>query len=440
MRTLARSVFREITSSALIGVTLFSFVLLLQRLGSGKLFELLVRAAAPAPTVGYLFLLVLPPVLTFTIPIGVLVGTLIVLSRMSADGEITGLRAAGVPGRKVLPPVLLFASLGSGLTGLCSIWLTPAAIRETYAVLNRLIASQVTAEVRPRVFEERFPDVILYVADVVPGPVVRWRKVFIADQRSTVGERASELPRITLAREALAVSDVPRQRIQLSLIEGSTHEVGKDPAEYFLSMFPRGEQTLAVARSDEVHARAYSEMETRRLLEEARQSLEARIELHQRFALPLACLVLALLAVPLGASSRKGGRSFAVVLTVALAFFYYMGLISLIGLARQEAVPVEAAVWTPNAVLAMLGAVFTARMEQPGERDWVAGLMRHAAGLRASLASLRRPAAIRNGSRPLRLTLAPQIVDTYILSSFLSYLALLLAAFVLMTHVFTFFE
>jgi len=440
MGTLARAIFREIASSALVGVTLFSFVLLLQRLGSGKLFELLVRASAPAATVGYLFLLVLPPVLTFTVPVGVLVGTLVVLSRMSGDGEVTGLRAAGLPGWRILPPVLACALLGLVVTAACSLWLTPAAIRETYAVLNRLLASQVTAEVRPRVFEEQFPETILYVADVVPGPVVRWRKVFIADQRSTLGGDRGELPRVTLAQEALAVADVARQRVQLSLIEGSTHEVGKDPAESYHALFPRGEQSLAVARSDEVRARAYSEMNTSRLFREARNSVEARIELHQRMALPPACLVLALLAVPLGLSSRKGGRSSAVVLTVALAFLYYMGLISLIGLARQGTLPAAAAVWAPNAVLALAAVVFNARMERPGERDWLARVSQQTAALRGALAGLRRRPMPSDGKRPLRLTLAPQIVDTYVLSSFLFYLAVLLSAFVLMTHVFTFFE
>ncbi|MCS7314842.1 MAG: LptF/LptG family permease [Bryobacterales bacterium] len=445
MGILARAILREIAASASTGIALFSFVLILQRLGSGKLFELLVRASAPAQTVAWLFLLVLPPVLVFTLPVGVLVGTLIVISRMSSDGEITGLRAAGVPVWRILPAVAVLGVLGMVLTALCSLWLTPAAIRETYAVLNRLAASQITAEIRPRVFEEQFPDAILYVADVVPGPAVRWRKVFLADQRSTAGQDKGELPRVTLAREAVAIADAARQRVQLSLIEGSTHEVGKDPAEYLNTYFPRGEQTLAVMPPGEIRARAYSEMDTGSLLAEAAHSIEARIELHQRLALPLACPLLALLAVPLGASSRKGGRSSAVVLTVALAFLYYMGLISLIGLARQGSLPVAAAVWTPNVVLALTAGALGKRLERPGEGDWLADLAARAVSLRRWVAPLWRrrgsaTAGARDGRHPLRFSLAPQILDTYVLSSFLFYFAVLLAAFVLMTHVFTFFE
>ena len=91
------------------GTVLFTFVLFLQRVG--RLFEILVRSSAPPPTVGTLFGLAIPFTLAFTAPLGVLVGVLIALSRMSSDGEITAMRAAGVPSRKVIAPVLILATL-----------------------------------------------------------------------------------------------------------------------------------------------------------------------------------------------------------------------------------------------------------------------------------------------------------------------------------------
>src|SRR5512132_1740519 len=97
MSILSRRVFREIIASALLGVVLFTFVLFLQRVS--PFFALLVKTSAPPKTVGYLFSLMLPWVLTFTIPVGVLVGVLMTLSRMSSDGEVTALRASGVSAR-----------------------------------------------------------------------------------------------------------------------------------------------------------------------------------------------------------------------------------------------------------------------------------------------------------------------------------------------------
>src|SRR5579872_198437 len=123
MRLLSRAIFREVASSAMLGTVLFTFVLLLQRVG--RLFEILVRSSAPPATVGHLFALAIPFTLTFTVPLGVLVGVLIALSRMSTDGEITAMRAAGVPSRKVIAPVLMFATLAMLITATASLWLTP---------------------------------------------------------------------------------------------------------------------------------------------------------------------------------------------------------------------------------------------------------------------------------------------------------------------------
>src|SRR5579872_1679601 len=120
MRILTRYVFREIVSSALLGTLLATFVIFLQQVD--KLFELLVRSSAHTTTVLWLFALALPPVLPLTVPFGVLVGILIGLGRMSTDGEITAMRAAGVSSRRVIPPVLAFAFLATLLTGMASLW------------------------------------------------------------------------------------------------------------------------------------------------------------------------------------------------------------------------------------------------------------------------------------------------------------------------------
>ena len=167
MGLLFRAIFREVAKSAIFGAALFTFVLFLQRVG--KLFEILVRSSAPPATVAHLFVLAIPFTLSFTMPLGVLVGVLIALSRMSSDGEIIALRAAGVPSRKVIPPVLVFATLAMLITASASLWLTPYATWKTYKVLNQLVAAELTSEVQPQVFDEGFPNRILYISDVTPG-------------------------------------------------------------------------------------------------------------------------------------------------------------------------------------------------------------------------------------------------------------------------------
>src|SRR5882672_5128470 len=122
MRLLGRTILREIFVSAALGAVLFTFVLFLQR--ARPLFEFLVRSSGPPSQIALLFSLVLPQALPFTVPLGVLVATLITLSRMSSDGEITAMRAAGVSGRTVVAPILWFGFMAMLVALAASLWLT----------------------------------------------------------------------------------------------------------------------------------------------------------------------------------------------------------------------------------------------------------------------------------------------------------------------------
>lgn len=442
MGILSRKVFREISTGAFLGTVLFTFILFLQRLG--RLFEQLVTTGSSFEQVAGLFFLILPEALIFTIPIGVLVGVLIAMGRMSSDAEIVALRAAGVPSRRLLIPVLMFSFLGLALTAYASCLLKPWAKRETIRILNQMVAAQLTAEIRPRLFEEQFPNRILYVEDVVPGPVVRWKKVFMADlrppsERDGAGEQG-EGPRITLASEAVAMPDISNNRIQLVFASGKSYEVGQNAAQYISTEFPKMNQALDAPQRREITTSDFSDIDMVELAEKAKTNVDAAIEFHRRMALPGACVILAILAVPLGVSSRKGGKSAAFVLTVILAFLYYMGLISVIALARQGSIPAGLGVWTPNLIYGLLAIVLIIRLEFPDDRDWT-GLVREYVVRAWNRLTKRAPFSPRaEGIQNLRLPLLPQIVDTYILSGFLYYFVVLLASFVLMTHVFTFFE
>ena len=451
-RILSFYIFREIVSSALLGTMLFTFVLFLRNVG--QLFELLVRRTASGEVVAYLFALMLPQTLTFSVPMGVLVGILIGLGRMSGDGEVIAMRAAGIPSRRFIGPVAAFALLGMVAAGSVSLYLGPHALREFYRLQNRMRSSQLSAEIQARVFEEGFPNTILYVRDVIPGPVVRWKGVFLADLRSPQERSNGSVnknvtgPRVTEAEEAVAVPDPRKNEIQLHLINGGTHEQSTDPEQYFNYSFDQTDQILDTSPAPVARAhRPYQEMFTTELPYYCRYAenwTEARIELYQRLALPVACLVLSLVGIPLGISSRRSGKSTGVVMTVILVFLYYTLLISGIGLAREQRLPVGPAVWGADIFFALFGLILLLRLDAPGDRDWVMVAGNWVSRLRApGLAWLSgkegAPPRAANG-RALGLSLLFQLLDSYVLSSFLFYFAVLLASFVLLYHVFSFFE
>ena len=440
MRLLGRYVFREILSSTFLATLLATFVIFLH--GVDKIFEVLVHSNPSPLDIITLFALALPPVLPWTIPFGMLVGILIGLGRMASDGEIVAMRASGVSSRKVIPPVLLFASLAMGLAAFSSLRLAPLSFRESDQIIDHLIATRVSAAIEPRVFDEDFPNNVLYVGDVPParpGDPQLWRNVFMADvtppEQRTSGIRGkAEGPLITVARDAVVVPDLAHNRIQLSLRDAAQYEMAKDGIAHD-SAFPRGEQALDASPPEPSATPEFPQMNTRELTRyDGPDWIEARVELHRRFAEPVACIMLALVGIPLGIATRKGGKSAAYILAVFLAFFcYHLSSITLIGVARQQVVPVPVAMWLPDAAFGIAGLILLIRMERPGDRDLVAGI-------RFLLARFKRPAPRAASSGSGRLPLLPQIIDTYILSTFVFHCTLWLASLVCMTLVYNFFE
>lgn len=452
MRILSRYVFREILSSALLGTFLTTFVIFLQQVAS-RLFELLVRSSATPQTVVKLFVLALPAVLPLSIPFGVLVGILIGLGRLAADGEIIAMRAAGIPSFRIIPPVIVFASLATILCIYAYVWLTPLSISETQRVLRRVIASSMTADVQARVFDQQFPNTILYIGDIRPGPVTEWRNIFLADltppeQRTQGLKQQAVGPRVTTAHEALAIPDVPNKRLQLSFRSATTHEIAKEGIDY-TSFTPHIEQALDALDKNKPPEHSYREMPTPELWEYTRkqspkteESIESRIELQKRLALPFACLFLGMVGIPLGSSSRKGGKSSGYIWAIFLAFFcYYMSFIALVGLAKQRTLPVETALWLPNAIFGLAGLIFWFRLEMPGDTDFIATIQSVLKRLFRVFSRPVRRAAPASSTRRISSRISIfSLVDSYILGSFAFYFTLILISLVLLTDIFQFFD
>ena len=295
MRILTRYILREVTTHALIGVGVFTFVLFTRDLG--QILELVVRNSAPLPSVAEVFFLIVPVTLTISIPAGVLVGILIGLSRLAADSEITAMRASGIGVWSFLRVISIFA-LAAWLLALANgVYVAPRSQAAMARLQDQLKSSQISFEVQPRVFYEGFPQLVLYVQNVqaAQGAAV-WKGVFIADTSTP------NSPRITLAEEGILVSE-GANTLHLRLSNGSTHELDpKTPGNYQISTFEHTDLPIPMRQAEsgkEQEPAPVSQLRTRELWQHARDKSNPMsrwdwIELHRRFALPTSCLVLAL--------------------------------------------------------------------------------------------------------------------------------------------------
>jgi LPS export ABC transporter permease LptG/LPS export ABC transporter permease LptF len=448
VRILTRYILGEILSHTLIGCALFTFILFMRDLP--HILEMMVRNSSTFTNVLQIFLFMLPNTFRVTIPMGVLVGVLLGLSRLAADSEIIAMRASGL-GIGYFVRVASIVAIAGTLLGLVnSLYLAPRANRAILEMERALETSQASYEIQPRVFDEDFPPYVLYVQDVRAGTgAANWRQVFMAD----VTDPAT--PKITTAGSATVAND-STQDLLMRLREGAEHEtVSGQPDQYNISTFNTTDRQLALSQQNDVHlgrldtaiyALPIGELLRRTHGPDAKRFL---IELHNRFAYPTACLVLMLVGVPLGVASRRGGKSSGFVFTILLVFFYYFLSSTGIALGRQNKLPAFMAVWSANFLFAAAGIFLLWQMASGGRvlnaiSSWMARIpnVRPEGGKNRFTALMDR-FFNRFQARPQRTHergVFPRILDEYVVREFLNTFFMVLAGFVMLMLVFTFFD
>jgi LPS export ABC transporter permease LptG/LPS export ABC transporter permease LptF len=447
VRILTRYITGEILSHALIGGVIFTFILFMKELP--HILEMVVHNSSTFNSVFEVVLFMLPNFFMITIPMAVLVGVLLGLSRLAADSEIIAMRASGMGIGYFVRVASIVAIFGTLLGLFNSLYLAPRA-NQAILEMDKALAMQASYEIEPRVFDEDFHNFVLYVQDVRSGTgAANWRQVFMADTTDPAA------PQITTAASATVAND-SGQELLMRLRDGAHHEtVAGQPQQYNISVFDYSDLPMAASQQSEGHlgrmdtaiyALRMNELRAKTHGPDGKKYL---LEMHKRFAYPVACLVLMLVAVPLGVTSRRGGKSSAWVASLALVVIYYS--LSLIGVAlgKQNWISAFLAVWMANLLFAAGGLILLWQMASGGrvlnaistlnsrvQESLFAVPNKPVYALLSNLLS-------RLHSRPQRVkthSVFPRILDKYIVKEFFGSFMLVMANFVVLILVFTVFD
>jgi LPS export ABC transporter permease LptG/LPS export ABC transporter permease LptF len=447
VRILTRYITGEIFSHALIGGVIFTFILFMKELP--HILEMVVHNSSSFVSVFEVVLFMLPNFFMITIPMAVLVGVLLGLSRLAADSEIIAMRASGMGIGYFVRVASLVAIFGTLLGLFNSLYVAPRA-NQAILDMDKALAAQASYEIEPRVFDEDFHNFVLYVQDVRSGTgAANWRQVFMADTTDPAA------PQITTAASAIVASDSGPELL-MRLRDGAHHEtVAGQPQQYNISMFDYSDMPMAASQQNEGHlgrmdtaiyALRMNELRAQTHGPEGKRYL---LEMHKRFAYPAACLVLMLVAVPLGVTSRRGGKSSAWVATLALVVVYYS--LSLIGVAlgKQNWISAFLAVWMANLLFAAGGILLLWQMASGGRiLNAISTCSSRFQELLFAVPNKPIYAPLsrllnRSQSRPRRVqshSAFPRILDKYVVKEFFGIFLLVLAGFVVLILVFTVFD
>lgn len=307
----------------------------------------------------------LPSLIAYVLPITFLMGILMTFGRLAQQGEITAMRTAGIPLRRVVAPVIVTGALLSVAAFVIQDRVQPWAIERAFALIYSELPQRVTLEALPagrmheyegwRVyFSKKDPETLtLYDIDLVRPEQAGEISVFHAESAQLL--QTDETHELVLTNGHLMAPKDLRQSFEtarLTIPKPSPSKArGMRRARDLAGL-------LASARRLEDKYR-----ETRS--QKAKQALKKeRREIGERVSMPFACLAVAFLGAPLAARARRAGRSytFAVGFTIILVYYVLQMLMEPSSLHSQGDIILRA--WTPNLVLLLTGAALLWRVDR----------------------------------------------------------------------------
>jgi LPS export ABC transporter permease LptF/LPS export ABC transporter permease LptG len=423
MRTIDRYVIREVLWPLVMGLLIFTFMLIIPFLIEYA--ESFISKGVALPVVLRVMGTLVPSALALTVPMSLLLGLLVAFGRLSADREFVALQACGVSLLRLLRPVALLSVLAWIVTSYILLVAVPDANQRFREITFGVVAERAEGEVRPRVFFEDFPDVVLYVREVSPSGG-GWTDVFMVDNRSPA------TPAAFLARRGRVVIDRERRTVEMVLEDGTRHTAGSE-GKYEVFGF----KTLLLSLNpDTVFPRAGPPLGAREMSIPQLQARAAELEqqgiyphselfeIQKKFSIPFACLVFGLIGLALGASNRRDGKFASFVIGLAVIFVYYVVLWFGQSLVRGHIIPPWLGAWAPNIVLGAVGGLLFLWRDRGFDRP------------------LRLPSLPRVGSGaipPLRLPLVG-ILDRYVATLYARVAALSAAAMAGIFYISTFLD
>ncbi len=436
---LDRYVLAEIVGPLALGFIVYTFLLLLRFLFQSA--EMIIRRGLPVSIVGRLLLYTLPNIVVLTIPMSLLFGILIAVGRLSSDSELVAMRSCGISLLALYRPILLFSALFTILNTFLMVYALPWGNSALQQLRLDIITQTVSQQVEPRVFFEEWENKVVYVFDIDPRSH-QWHGVFIAESIPSTQEN-----QITIADSGDVRVDQRGERIVLALHQAVQHKVNLNaPTTYEITAHKQldlilDDQFTSSQRAKISVSKSIRELtlpELRAILRDPKSAQEqlnlAKIEIHKKFSIPMACLVFGLFGLPLGFNNRRGGKASGFAISIGVILFYYILLNNGEEAAHLGRIPAWLAMWGPNLLLAAIGAFLLVRRNRDrgllfGRIDrWVRtdlwnGLLflkrvRREKGKEA--AARREPAGRTLVVRFPRLRLVfPNILDRYVVRNFL---------------------
>lgn len=383
MSLLDRYIFKSVFFTCAAAVGLFTFIVIVPNVAKDILPHVLAGTFPTSLVIKFVFLLV-PLAITFALPMGMLTGVLLTLGRLSADSEITAMRAAGISLVRITRPVLLLAVLGVAVGLYFNFESMPRTRVKYHKDFAHAMRSNPLSFIVPKTFIRDFTGYVVYVGEK-KGAELRdfwlWEldkdrrviRVLRAESGTFVYDEATNSLLLTLSHAQLETRDKkkPETFTEAQLVGSAEQsEQFRLPLDQFFgaSTGPRMKDEWLTYSELRAARTQLAEKPLPASPPEAKKAVLNRMKLEliyqDKFNTALAVLSLALIGVPLGikVSRRETSANFAVA--VGLTLTYYLLTMAVKVLDRHPEYRPDLLLWLPNLILLGVGTWLLARIDK----------------------------------------------------------------------------
>ena len=297
-----------------------------------------------------------PAFLALTIPMGVLLASVITFNQFSANNEWVAMKTCNWSFLELMKPVAYFAILTYILASSVMFWALPWGNNSYKVLIYDIIKNRANIDIKPNIFNKDFKNLILLVKDRDQNSSLK--SVFIAKNNGI------DPPQIITSEEGIISSDPEILKIQLKLRKGTIHELSKERGNYKTLNFDRYNILLSLPESERLEKKAlvgHRELSLKKLkekiLEKRKKGLPTagqEVQISKKFSLPFACLLFAFFGAPLGIKSSRSGKTGSFGIAVLVILLYYIAFIMTQNLGSIGQINSYTSVWIPNLILLCL--------------------------------------------------------------------------------------
>ncbi|MBU0604774.1 MAG: LptF/LptG family permease [Candidatus Omnitrophica bacterium] len=354
MRILRDYVLREFFHSFFLTLVVFTFVFLVGNIIT--LANYIINKGVEALSVFKLFIFLIPWLLSFTLPIAVLTASILSFGRLSADGELTAMRASGISLFRISMPILMVGVGLSFFAFFLNDQVSPNASFASRRVIKEIGIRSPAAALEEGTFIRGFENYIIFIHEINGNKLKNIRIYQPQENRSTR----------TIVAEMGEISSIPEKNlIELKLYNGTSEEPSPtDPDSFYKLNFKTYFMSLdlsKVFKGDKIQKKT-REMTINELNAEIKKCISQnidptplRVEIYKKINISVATFIFALIGIPLGVKASRSEKSIGFVLGSVLFGIYWAAFSGMLVVAATSRMDPALAAAIPNIVFFVIG-------------------------------------------------------------------------------------